>query len=157
MIGDQLYYSPAILASLIYLQTYSIVLVPQFNWFTYPTIRNATISGIAETPYAPCHLDAEVVGSDIDLSWERRDRLSFGLDGGEDVTMNETSELYDIEIMNGSSVVRTITDNPTTSYTYLSADVITDFGSLPGSIKFRVYQKSNIIGRGFRAEKTVTL
>lgn len=119
----------------------------------------ATIQGTAEKPFAPCHLDAAVDGSDIDLTWDRRDRLDeLGLhDGDGDVPMSEASELYDVEIMDGVTVTRLYEDVTTTAKTYPAADITADFGSLPASLTFRVYQKSAVVGRGFRAQATITL
>lgn len=110
-------------------------------------------SGVAETPYAPTNLDAEVDGSDIDLTWDYRSRLATGTNPA---THGETSLSFEIDIMDGSTVKRTLTAT-TNSKTYASADITTDFGGLPAFLKFRVYMMSAVVGRGYVGERTVQL
>lgn len=52
-------------------------------------------------------------------------------------------------------ITRTISDNPGPAYKYLAADITTDLGGLPDSLRFRVYQIGGIIGRGFVADARV--
>jgi hypothetical protein len=108
-------------------------------------------------PYAPCHLKAAKSGSDIAITWVRRNRTLGGLrDLTGTVPMTEATESYSIDIFNGSSVVRTLTaTSPTVTYT--SANITADFGSLPATLTFAVYQISAAIGRGFQAKTTITL
>jgi hypothetical protein len=47
--------------------------------YTFGVMQSAVITGNAEKPYAPVHLDAVISGSDIVLHWDRRDRLGFSL------------------------------------------------------------------------------
>jgi hypothetical protein len=56
--------------------------------------------------------------------------------------------------MDGVTVKRTLTAT-TNAKTYLSADITTDFGGMPASIKFRVYMMSAAVGRGYVAEATI--
>ncbi len=56
-------------------------------------------------------------------------------------------EAYEIDIMNGGSVVRMLT-SATPAVTYTAADQITDFGSAQTSITFNVFQMSAQFGRG---------
>jgi hypothetical protein len=133
-------------------------------------VSSFTELGRAEQPLRPVHLTAIIAGSDIHLGWNRRDRLDPGLVAGTGtVPLSESSEKYDIEILNGSgTVLRTVTDwvpspSPSQSavaYTYTHANVVADFGSMltAGSqLSFNVYQKSAIVGRGFKATATITL
>ncbi|MDI9847379.1 phage tail protein [Rhodoblastus sp. 17X3] len=134
-------------------------------------VSTYTEYGRAEQPLAPAHLTAAVSGSDIHLGWNRRDRLDLGIVAGTGtVPLSEAAEKYDVEILNaaGMSVLRTITDwtpSPTpsqsaVSYTYTNANIVADFGSMltAGSqLSFNVYQKSAIVGRGFKATATITL
>jgi hypothetical protein len=122
--------------------------------------QTATISGNAERPPAQCHLDAVVSGSDIALSWVKRSRYMRHLNNW-DPDDSETADEFEIEILDGADVIRTIAGVTTTAYTYLAADITTDFGALPAELAFRVYRIGNIgtfsIGRGFAAETTVAL
>lgn len=121
---------------------------------TYDTAFDVT--GNAEKPYSPVHLDASSVSGLIRLTWERRSRLDAGLrDGTDVVALGEDAEQYDIEFMASLTVVRTVTNHTTTSYDY--TDFVSDYGGLPADLTFRVYQKSALVGRGFVAEATVIL
>ena len=66
-----------------------------------------------------------------------------------DVPLNEASELYDVDIMNGVTVVRSFVDLASTTATYTAAQQIADFGIVQSSISIKVYQKSAMVGRGY--------
>lgn len=88
-------------------------------------------------------------------SFDRRSRLSSTWwTNGVQAPVGETSEAYEIEVMNGSTVVRTISSS-TTSFSYTSAQQTTDFGSAQASITFRIYQLSETVGRGYVREVTL--
>tara|TARA_R110000772_G_scaffold30806_12_gene76532 strand:+ start:2915 stop:6802 length:3888 start_codon:yes stop_codon:yes gene_type:complete len=53
------------------------------------------------------------------------------------------------------AVVRAITGLVTPDYTYLSADITTDFGGIPATLTLQVYQISAQVGRGFTNEVTL--
>ena len=110
-------------------------------------------------PYAPTNVQAVLDASDnIDLTWDRRDRVGGGIfDGTDDVILSEDTEEYEIDILDGpdGSVVRTVTGVTSESYGYPNADVLTDFESVPSRISLRVYQISAQVGRGFTREVTV--
>jgi hypothetical protein len=115
------------------------------------------LNGYSLYPFSPCLFKATLGGgNDITLAWTRRDRLStkFVTDPA---LLSETSEKYDVEIMNGTTVVRTLTDLTTPSYTYTSGNQTADgFAPPMATIKFRVYQKGEL-GRGFPHEETVNV
>ncbi|PSH68627.1 hypothetical protein CU102_12775 [Phyllobacterium brassicacearum] len=115
------------------------------------------LAGRAEMPFPPLHLSAVVDGSDIDLAWDWRSRLYGGsiLPGSDNSALGEATLAFEIEIMDGATVKRTLTAT-TNSKTYLAADITTDFGSMPGTLTFRVYQISALVGRGYVAEQTVS-
>lgn len=117
-----------------------------------------TLVGRAEMPFPATNLTASIVGSDIALGWDWRSRLNpIGiLTGPDDTVHGEASLSFEIDIMDGSTVKRTLTAT-TNAKTYLAADITTDFGSMPASLKFRVYQISALVGRGYVAEATIPL
>jgi hypothetical protein len=121
--------------------------------------NSATVSGNAERPPAPAHLDAVVSGSDINLSCVRRSRYAQHLSDW-NVIESETADEWSFDIMDGADVVRTLSST-TPGKTYLAADITTDFGSIPASLTFRAYRVGHdhalSVGRGFRAEATVAL
>jgi len=124
---------------------------------------NLTSKHRALKPYFPANSTAAVdVSNDINFIWERRTRLS-----GEwkqattQVPLNEDTEEYEIDIYSGPGagavIIRTITGISTNSYKYLNADIIADFGSIPGLLSYELFQISAQVGRGFSKRRTVGL
>ncbi len=114
-----------------------------------------TNNGVGKKPYSPVHVAGERDGSNnLSLSWVRRTRLQVPGLGLGPVPLGETSEAYQIDIYSGAAVVRTISaTTPTASYT--AAEQTTD-GLTPGNpVTLRVYQLSDVRGRGFPAIATV--
>lgn len=110
------------------------------------------VVGNSLRPYAPAHLTGSRNGSgDLMLSWQRRDRRGAELALFAPKPMSEIDERYEVDLINGSSVVRTIGSTaPTVVYT--AAQQIADFGSIQPVIVVRVYQLSAVVNRGFRVE-----
>lgn len=105
-----------------------------------------TVTGEAEKIPKPANLTAEVDGSDIDLGWNRRSRIgAYWSDDGDYTTpLGESLEQYVVRIKDGpaGTVLRTYTVNDATAKTYPSADITTDFGSIPDQLTFDVRQVS---------------
>jgi hypothetical protein len=75
------------------------------------------------------------------------------LNGGDSPT-GETIQSYEMDVLNGGNVVRTIaTSSP--SFPYTAAQQTIDFGSPQSSINVALYQLSATVGRGFPAAATV--
>jgi hypothetical protein len=94
-------------------------------------------------------------GSDnLTITWVRRTRVGGELADGIDIPLGEAAELYEIDILDGMTVVRTIqASSPTASYT--AAEQTTD-GLTPGDpVDLIIYQISALVGRGFPAAATV--
>ena len=129
----------------------------------YETIDTAAITvtkaarGRAERPYAPARIAGSRDGfQNLTITWARRTRVGGEwLDGTGTVKLSEASEAYEVEIMNGGAVERTITGLTSATATYSSVDQYNDFGSVQAAVTVRVYQLSNIMGRGIAAEATV--
>jgi len=106
-------------------------------------------------PFAPAQLRgvrASGAGSDLTIGWVRRARKNAAWVDYIDVPLDEDSELYDVEIMNGASVVRTFGSVALCSVVYSAAQQMADWGaSVPAQIAVKVYQRSARYGRG-RAE-----
>lgn len=106
-------------------------------------------------PLSPVHITATRDGSNnVTLTWVRRARLNAQWYDNADVALDETTESYSIDILNGVTVVRTLTSaSPTVDY--LAADATSD-GLTPGDpVSLRVYQISSRVGRGFPGSATV--
>lgn len=106
-----------------------------------------TPRGNSLRPYAPVFVNVAPSGADWNITWVRRTR--FGgelLDGIGTVPLNETTESYEIDIINNGVVVRTLTSS-TPSVIYTAAEVEAD--NTGAGFSVIVYQMSEVIGRGF--------
>ncbi len=122
-------------------------------------LQTITAIGRPLMPYAPVSQKATINGSDVDITWQRRTRMSGDLlDGTGTVPLNETTESYEIDIWNGAgtAVLRTLTAT-TTLKKYLAANITTDFGSIPATLTLSIYQMSAAVGRGFVNKVTVAV
>jgi len=112
-------------------------------------------SGRLYQPWSVCNVsgsrDAE---SNLTITWIRRDRNGGAWLDNADIPMSENIERYEIDIMYGPMVKRTLT-SATQTVTYLAAEQVTDFGANQSSITVRIYQLSSIRGRGIGKEVTV--
>jgi hypothetical protein len=102
-------------------------------------------------PFSPVKLTgtrAAGTGTDLTLSWFRRARLNADWVDYVDVALDEPAELYDVEIMNGSSVKRTFFSVTAPAVTYTAAAQSGDWGTVPPSFTVNVYQISSRYGRG---------
>jgi hypothetical protein len=113
-----------------------------------------TYSGRALKPYSPVQIAGERDGDDLIISWVRRTRIGGEWKDGVDVPLSETTEQYEINILDGLDVVRTLTST-TPTVTYTAADQTTDFGSPQSSVDIVIYQMSETVGRGIAATATV--
>jgi hypothetical protein len=98
-------------------------------------------------PLSPVHVKGMRASGDLSISWVRRTR-----NGGDnwalpEVPLGEESEGYEVDILDGSTVKRTLVAS-SPGVVYSSADQIADFGSLPASVSVKVYQTNVISGRG---------
>lgn len=117
--------------------------------------KSFTNDGAALKPYAPVHVGGGRTGDgSILLSWVRRTRISGEWRDNVNVPLGEASEAYQVEILNGGTVVRVI-DTTALSAMYSAASQIADFGSLQSSVSVRVYQMSQVVGRGCPASATI--
>jgi hypothetical protein len=106
-------------------------------------------------PFAPVHVTGSRDGSsNLTINWIRRSRVDGEWRDGVGIPLGEESELYEVDILNGGNVVRTITaTSPTASYS--AADQTTDFGSTQSSVLVKIYQMSAVVGRGYAVSATI--
>lgn len=128
-----------------------------FNWRFGPANRDlgspsyATVphafAGIDRRPFAPVHVRGRRANGDVHISWIRRTRIGGDSWEGLDVPLGEDVERYEIDILSGGYVVRSLTtSSPSTIYT--AADQIADFGDPPSEITVRIAQLGASYGRG---------
>lgn len=119
------------------------------------TEQTFTYTGKKFKPYSPVHIAGSRDGSNnLTVTWIRRTRIDGEWRDGVNVPLGEETESYEIDIMNGASVVRTLTSTSET-VTYTAADQVTDFGSTQSSVDVKIYQMSAVVGRGTAGEATV--
>jgi hypothetical protein len=143
-----------------------------WNWRVGPAARAVsdasytalgfTPTGRGLVPFAPVHVaqpwrTARSPG-DLTIRWTRRSR-SLAADAWEqvEVPLAEDIEMYDVEILDGPAVKRTLTSG-TTSVLYTAAQQTADWGAPLGpgqTLAIRIYQLSNRLGRGTPASVTL--
>ncbi|MDP5308429.1 baseplate multidomain protein megatron [Paracoccus spongiarum] len=145
-----------------------------FNWrigpARYPgssdtfTAISFTPEGAGLRPFLPVHIDQPWrhphVPGDLPIRWTRRSR-SLVADSwqGMEVPLGEELERYEVRIMDGAVVKRTLTSDKS-SVTYTAAQQVTDWGAelAPGdSVRLRICQLSARIGRGTARMTTLYL
>jgi hypothetical protein len=115
-----------------------------------------TPQATALKPLAPVHLSARRSGAGVTISWIRRTRIDGdSWDAGE-VPLGEESQAYEVDILDGVDVVRTLTANAP-SILYPSADELADFGAPQTNLNIRIAQISATVGRGFAEEAVLNL
>ncbi len=99
--------------------------------------------------FSPVHAKGDRDGAgNLTLRWIRRSRVGGDWLDNADVPLGELYEKYDIEIMSGPTVVRTLTsDSP--EVVYPAAFQIEDFGSIQANITVNIMQISDVVGRGW--------
>jgi hypothetical protein len=143
-----------------------------YNWQIGPASRPVsddtyvarafTPEGIGLRPFSVAHVQQPYlrphVPGDLTISWTRRSRaLSADSWTGLEVPIIEGNEAYEVEILDGASVLRTLSSN-STSVIYTAAAQTADWGTLLGpgdTLNIRIFQLSDLIGRG--SPKSVTL
>jgi len=114
--------------------------------YTYEAVNLETYSGV--------HPVGSRMANDLTIKWQRRTRVGGAWRDNVDASLGETSEAYEVDIMDGATVKRTLTAS-TPSVLYTSAMQITDFGSNQPSVTVKIYQLSSVVGRGYPLEATL--
>jgi Putative phage tail protein len=107
-------------------------------------------------PLRPTYLKATRDSQGIGLSWLRRTRVDGDSWDVAEVPLSEAAELYKLEILNGTTVVRSVL-NTSQNYLYATADIITDFGAVQASLSIRISQMSAVYGPGTPLERTLNV
>lgn len=88
-------------------------------------------------------------------SFTRRSRLSSSWwTTGVAAPVGETTEAYEIDVMSGTTVKRTLSVS-SPAFAYTAAQQAADFGAAQSAITFRIYQLSSVVGRGYPLEVTL--
>ncbi len=116
-----------------------------------------SVSGLGLRPLSPAHLSGwrDGASGNIELRFVRRTRLGGDSWEGADVPLGEESEAYEIDIMDGNTIKRTLAA-VTPSAIYSAAQQTADFGGTPSSpLTVRVCQMSTVFGRGAIAQAQI--
>jgi hypothetical protein len=100
-------------------------------------------------PYAPARLKWTTDGTDLFGTITRRTRIGGAWVGGATIPLSENSEEYEVDILDGVDVVRTITVSGTNTFTYTAAQIGADGFTVASPPSSNVYQLSDAVGRGF--------
>lgn len=105
-------------------------------------------------PLSPVHLKGKKQNEGLLISWVRRTRI--GGDNWElkEIPLGEETEQYEIEIVNVDTPVRTFAST-TPQILYSQSEQISDWGTPQSSYSVRIYQLSELYGRGSMAEDTL--
>jgi hypothetical protein len=108
--------------------------------FTYAGVNLETYSGV--------HPVGSRLANDLTIAWKRRTRVGGAWRDNVDASLGETVQAYEVDIMQGAVVKRTLAAS-TPSVLYTSAMQVTDFGSNQSSVAVNIYQLSSVVGRGY--------
>ena len=116
-----------------------------------------THQAIGKKPLSPVHIRGRrhsPATNDWNITWVRRGRIDWEWRDYVETPLGETSESYEIDIMSGSTVKRTLTATAQT-VNYTAAQQTTDFGAVQTTLSVRVYQMSATVGRGYVGTATL--
>jgi hypothetical protein len=135
-----------------------------YNWRCGPANRDLgdasyvqlehAFAGIGLKPLSPVHLRGTRSGGDLAMSWVRRTRTGGDSWDSAEVPLAEDFERYEIDILSGTTLKRTLTSaSPEVIYT--SAAQTEDFGAPQSAVQVRIAQVSAVYGRGTAREATL--
>ncbi len=122
----------------------------------HPSYAEVTFDGDLKSlrPLGPSQLRLRPDVAGLALSWIRRTRIDGDSWDLTEVPLGEDTETYEIEVLNGATVVRAATTT-SPAYLYTTANMITDFGSAQTTLTFRVAQVSAVTGTGSFTQRTL--
>jgi hypothetical protein len=93
--------------------------------------------------------------NNLTITWNARSRGSYNVITGGLPPLMDGTERYEVDILDGSTVVRTISVSAATTTTYSAANQTTD-GLTPGNpVSLVIYQMGDLVGRGRASAATV--
>ena len=128
-----------------------------YNWRYGPARRDIghsdygqathAFAGLGRRPLSPVHVHATRQNGDVAIRWIRRTRIGGDSWEVDEVGLGEASERYEVDILDGDRVVRTLRSE-TPDVTYTAAAQVTDFGAVQPAVTCRIHQMSLTWGRG---------
>ena len=124
------------------------------NWDDAPTVSQ-TYKGRSLRCLTPAHIKGGRDGSgNLTITWFRRPRWYGEWLDGVDAPLFEASEVYEVDVLNGTQIVRTLKVTSAMA-TYTAAQQTTDFGTVQSALSIAVYQLNAIIGRGIPGKAVI--
>lgn len=119
------------------------------------TAQTVTLAGVRLKPLPPVAVAGSRDGSNnLTLTWLYQARVGADWLDGSETPLDEWSGAYDVDVMDGITVLRTISVSAATA-AYSAADQVTD-GLTPGApVSVNIYQLSSRVGRGYAGSATV--
>jgi hypothetical protein len=136
-------------------QTWYWKAVPYGSTLDDVTAQTTTLAGIRIKPLSPVHIAGARDGSDnLTITWDYRARVGADWVDGYETPVDESVEAYEVDVMDGVTVLRTISASSATA-AYSAADQTAD-GLTPGDpVDVNVYQISSRVGRGYAGAATI--
>lgn len=108
------------------------------------------ITGMSLRPFSPAHaVGTRSSVGDLIISWKRRARIDGEWLDDIDAPLEESTERYEIDILSDDRtiILRTVTLS-TPYFNYTASMQLADFGTLKEIVQMRIFQISNVVGRG---------
>ncbi|MGA0531895.1 baseplate multidomain protein megatron [Hansschlegelia sp. KR7-227] len=127
------------------------------NHATY-VATTARIGARGLMPLSPVHVSArrDPGSGDVTISWIRRTRIGGDDFDARDARLGEDVEAYEVDILVGSVVARTI-EASSPAAVYAHGEQMADFGAAPDALDVAVRQLSATVGAGVSARATLAL
>ncbi len=116
-----------------------------------------TNTAVGLHPFSPVHIAGTVDGSNtLTITWYRRTRIGGDWRDYIDVQLGETTEEYEVDILLGGTVVRTI-DATSETCDYTEAQRLADGFTADEAVPVNIYQLSSVVGRGYAGSATLEI
>ncbi len=119
--------------------------------------QSHAFTGLGLKPLSPVHIrGVRSSGGDVLFTWIRRTRIGGDSWDTLEVPLSEDVEAYEVDILDGSVVKRTLSASQP-QVTYSEADQVADWGAPQSSYHIRVAQLSASYGRGHAREVQINV
>ena len=109
-----------------------------------------TPQGTIQKPWSPCHIKGtRDSDGNLVITWIRRTRKNGAWKDHSDAPLSENTEAYDIEVLSTDGNIKRNARVNVCQYVYSSAAQIDDFGSIQNNVIVKIYQISDVKGRGW--------
>ncbi len=113
-------------------------------------------TGNSLRPFAPAiHDTARMNDGALYVRWSPRARQRGGLINEHETQLDQPFERYEIDVLDGTEIVRTTALTDVREWTYSATMQTADFGAVQDKVSLRLYQMGQIVGRGFARELEV--